>query len=149
MIEEKDYDEILHGTTLEVYKFLMKALEPVGVRELQRALDFSSPSISAHHLSKLEEWGICSKTVDSKYELTKKVKVRVLRHFVIIKGQFLPRFAFHVAFFSSMLLFYLIYSFFVEAGLYDRLIGIATLISAVLIMNYEAIRLYKIYKQGF
>ncbi|MHA1910375.1 MAG: hypothetical protein ACTSYA_01655 [Candidatus Kariarchaeaceae archaeon] len=149
MIEEKDYDEILHGTTLDVYKFLLKTSEAVGVRELQRALGFSSPSISAHHLNKLEEWGICSKTTDSKYELTKKVKIRVLKHFVIIKGQFLPRFAFHVAFFSSMLLFYLIYSFYIETGLYDRLIGITTLVSVVIIMNYEALRLYRMYKQGF
>jgi hypothetical protein len=149
MVSEEEYDDLLHGTTLEVYKFLLKASEPVGVRELQRALDFSSPSISAHHLTKLEEWGICSKTTSNKYELTKKVKVRVLKHFVMIKGQFLPRFAFHVAFFTSMLFFYLIYSFFVKAGLYDRLIGISTLLSAVLIMNYEALRLYKIYKQGF
>ena len=149
MIDEKEYDEILHGTTLEVYKFLLKASEPIGVRELQRVLDFSSPSVSAHHLSKLEEWGICTKTIDGKYELTKKVKVRVLKHFVMIKGQFLPRFAFHVTFFSSMLFFYLLYSFFVEAGIYDRLIGITTLLSAVLIMSYEANRLYKMYKQGF
>ena len=50
--------EVLKGTTLEVYRFLLKSTKPVGIRELQRALDLSSSSVSTYHLSKLEDAGL-------------------------------------------------------------------------------------------
>ena len=54
-------EETLRGTTLEVYRFLLKRNEPVGAREIQRALNFSSPSLATYHLSKLEETGLLRK----------------------------------------------------------------------------------------
>ena len=50
--------EVLKGTTLEVYRFLLKSSKPVGTRELQRALDLSSSSVATYHLSKLEDAGL-------------------------------------------------------------------------------------------
>jgi DNA-binding transcriptional ArsR family regulator len=71
--------EVLKGTTLEVYRFLLKSNKPVGTRELQRALDLSSPSVATYHLAKLEDAGILKRegggfTV-SKYVLENSVKV--------------------------------------------------------------------------
>ena len=51
-------DDVLRGTTLKVYRFLLKRGEPVGIREVQRTLKLSSPSLAAYHLSKLEEAGL-------------------------------------------------------------------------------------------
>ncbi len=51
----KEKSAVLKGTTLEVYRFLLKNHKPVGTREIQRALKLSSPSIAFYHLSKLEE----------------------------------------------------------------------------------------------
>lgn len=50
--EESD---VLRGTTLQVYRFLLKAGKPVGAREVYRALNLSSPSVATYHLSKLED----------------------------------------------------------------------------------------------
>ena len=50
--------EVLKGTTLEVYRFLLKSNKPVGIRELQRALNLSSSSVATYHLSKLEDAGL-------------------------------------------------------------------------------------------
>ncbi len=50
--------EVLKGTTLEVYRFLLKSSKPVGTRELQRALNLSSSSVATYHLSKLEDAGL-------------------------------------------------------------------------------------------
>lgn len=50
--------EVLKGTTLEVYRFLLKSRKPVGTRELQRAMNFSSSSVATYHLSKLEDAGL-------------------------------------------------------------------------------------------
>jgi predicted transcriptional regulator len=50
--------DVLKGTTLEVYRFLLKSNKPVGTRELQRALNLSSSSVATYHLSKLEDAGL-------------------------------------------------------------------------------------------
>jgi DNA-binding transcriptional ArsR family regulator len=71
--------EVLTGTTLEVYRFLLKSNKPVGIRELQRALDLSSSSVATYHLSKLEDAGLLKResggfTV-SKYLLENSIKI--------------------------------------------------------------------------
>ena len=47
----------LSGTTLKVYAYLVSRGEPVGPREITRALGLSSPSLAYYHLRKLEELG--------------------------------------------------------------------------------------------
>jgi DNA-binding transcriptional ArsR family regulator len=88
-----DSKEVLRGTTLEVYRFLLKSNKPVGTRELQRALNLSSPSVATYHLSKLEDAGILKRegggfTV-SKFLLENSVKVN---RFLI------PRYFFYAVF---------------------------------------------------
>ena len=89
----EDSKEVLRGTTLEVYRFLLKSNKPVGTRELQRALNLSSPSLATYHLSKLEDAGLLKRegggfTV-KKYLLENSVK---LSHFLI------PRYFFYAVF---------------------------------------------------
>jgi DNA-binding transcriptional ArsR family regulator len=57
-LAEEQSKEVLKGTTLEVYRFLLKSTKPVGIRELQRALNLSSSSVATYHLSKLEDAGL-------------------------------------------------------------------------------------------
>jgi DNA-binding transcriptional ArsR family regulator len=71
--------EVLRGTTLEVYRFLLKSDKPVGTRELQRAMNMSSSSVATYHLSKLEDAGLLKReaggfTVD-KYVLQNSIKI--------------------------------------------------------------------------
>jgi len=54
-LKSEESTAVLKGTTLEVYRFLIKTGRPVGVREVQRALNLSSPSVATYHLSKLED----------------------------------------------------------------------------------------------
>jgi len=52
----------LKGNTLRVYWYVMNAKEQtVGVREVQRALSFSSPTLALYHLDKLKDLGLVSK----------------------------------------------------------------------------------------
>ena len=53
--------EVLRGLTLKVYKFVLRSDKPVGIREVQRALDLSSPTLALYHLNKLEEAGLIKK----------------------------------------------------------------------------------------
>jgi DNA-binding transcriptional ArsR family regulator len=97
----------LRGKAWKVYWFLLKNGEPVSVREVQRALHFSSPSIANHHLEQLRELGLVAKQeVGGHYILVSEVKIGVLKHYVKLGKLLFPRFFFY-ALFSTV--FYLAY----------------------------------------
>jgi len=80
--------------------------DTVGVREIQRELGFSSPSVAAYHLQKLQELGLIE-NVYGDYKLVKEVKVGVLRQFVSFGGFMLPRYLFYAVLVTSMLITYI------------------------------------------
>ncbi|MHA1905387.1 MAG: ArsR family transcriptional regulator, partial [Candidatus Thorarchaeota archaeon] len=94
----------LRGNTLRVYWYMIQQSVPVGVREIQRALGMSSPSVASHHLSKLLDLELIDKRFDNSYELKRIIKVGVLRNFVGYRGVLLPRYAFVAFFFTAFTL---------------------------------------------
>ncbi len=60
-MSDNESTDILKGNALEIYRLLLKAKKPLGIREIQRALKLSSPSIAQYHLSKLEYAGFVKK----------------------------------------------------------------------------------------
>ena len=58
MLVSSEAEDALRGTTLEVYRFLLKSNKP---REGQKTLYLSTPSLATYHLSKLEETGLVRK----------------------------------------------------------------------------------------
>jgi DNA-binding transcriptional ArsR family regulator len=89
---------VLKGTTLEVYRFLLKSSKPVGIRELQRALNLSSPSVANYHLSKLEDVGLLKKK-DGAYTVCKYL----LENSVKISRFLIPRYFFYTIFAIAIL----------------------------------------------
>ncbi len=99
----------LRGKTLIVYWFMLKAqTTPVGVREIQRALGLSSPSVAAHHLDKLLSLGLVERNMRGEYFLAREVKVGVLRFFTRLGRFMVPRYLFYSVWFTTMLLVYLV-----------------------------------------
>jgi repressor of nif and glnA expression len=56
--------DVLRGLTLKVYRFILKNDKPVGIREVQRGLNLSSPTLALYHINKLEEAGLIKKELD-------------------------------------------------------------------------------------
>jgi predicted DNA-binding transcriptional regulator len=98
----------LRGKTLTVYLYLLKHGKAIGVREIQKALGFSSPSVAFHHLDKLVELGVVEKDEYERYVLAKKVDTGILHSFVSIGGLTLPRLGFYAAFFTTIAVAYLV-----------------------------------------
>ncbi|MCW3992689.1 MAG: hypothetical protein NWE79_08255 [Candidatus Bathyarchaeota archaeon] len=98
----------LKGKTMLVYMHLLRVNRPsVGVREVQRTLGFSSPSVAAYHLNKLRDLGL----VDSErgdYRLVREVKIGVLRQFVTVGGFMLPRLLFYAVLVTTMFATYIL-----------------------------------------
>ncbi len=101
-----DFESELKGRTLKAYLFLMKAGKPVGVRELQRGLDLSSPSVAYHHLEKLERLKLVEKDQYGEYAVLKNVDINVLQSFAHLGKLLVPRFLFYAVFFSTLLIGY-------------------------------------------
>jgi DNA-binding transcriptional ArsR family regulator len=100
-------DKLLKGRTMSVYALLLSSGE-MGVRDVQRALGFSSPSLALHHLTKLSELDLVTKDTDGIYRVKKTVRVGSLSLFIKFGSHLLPRFVFLGTLFSAMLVVYLI-----------------------------------------
>jgi DNA-binding transcriptional ArsR family regulator len=106
---ETEFEYALRGKAWKVYWFLLKTGNPVGVREVQRALRFSSPSIAFHHLEQLKELGLVQKEeVGGHYSLVGEVKIGVLRHYVKLGKLLFPRFFFYALFSTVFYVSYLL-----------------------------------------
>ena len=134
----------LRGNTLRVYWYMLGKNEPVGVREVQRALGMSSPSVAAHHLGKLVSLDLTAKLSDNSYELTKIVKVGVLRNFVAYRGILLPRYMFVAMFFTMYTLAYSVLTFMAPIGVFDRFVAFGVGAVGALFAWFESYRLWRL-----
>ncbi len=128
----------LRGKTLKVYLYLLRHGKAVGVREVQKELGFSSPSVAFHHLDKLINLGIIERDQYERYVLVKKVDAGILHSFVNVGGLTLPRLGFYAAFFSTIAVAYLL----TNARYLDvyALVGTA---GATAVFWYEAWRVWR------
>ncbi len=101
-------EDQLKGKTLQVYMYMIKKKEPVGVREVQRDLGFSSPSVANYHIDKLAEMALIGQDEFGRYHVVQKVQIGVLQAFVNIGGLTVPRLSFFAAFFTTMLIAYVL-----------------------------------------
>jgi predicted DNA-binding transcriptional regulator len=99
-------EDQLKGKTLQVYTYMIKKKEPVGVREVQRDLRFSSPSVANYHIGKLLELTLIGQDEYGRYHVVQKIQVGVLQAFINIGGLTVPRLSFFAAFFTTMLIAY-------------------------------------------
>lgn len=98
----------LKGKTLQVYVYMLKKREPIGVRELQRDLNFSSPSVANYHIEKLIDLNLVSKDEYGRYYISQKAQISVLESFVNVGGRTIPRMSFFAAFFTTLLIAYVV-----------------------------------------
>ena len=107
---ESDLEYALRGKAWKVYWYLLKNGKPVSVREVQRALRFSSPSVANHHLEKLRELGLVEKQeFGGHYVLVSQVKIGVLRHYVQLGKLLFPRYFFYAVFSTVFYVTFLVF----------------------------------------
>ena len=107
-MEKIEYE--LRGKTLKVYLYMLKQGRPVGVREVQRELGFSSPSVAFHHLEKLMRLKVVEQDQMDNYVIAKKVDPGILQAFVNVGRFSVPRVGFYAAFFTTVALAYVVYN---------------------------------------
>jgi len=141
--DETKLDYALRGKAWKVYWLLLKSGHPMSVREVQRALRFSSPSVANHHLEQLRELGLVEKQdIGGHYSLVSQVKIGVLRHFVKLGKLLFPRYFFYAVFSTTLLVTYLLFLMqgFTRENLF--ILSFGTIVSAI--FWYEAARVWSL-----
>ena len=137
----------LKGKTLQIYWYLLRdPNSSVGVREVQRSLELSSPSVAAHHLDKLLALGLVEKTVRGEYVVNQEVKVGLVKFFSRMGRFLVPRHLFYAVFVTTMFAIYLIvYNFLLYQFTFSVHNLAAILFGAVatIILWVETIRLWR------
>lgn len=98
----------LKGNTLRVYVYVLKNGE-AGVREVQRALRLSNPSLAQYHLNKLKEMGLV-KEEGGTYEICAEVRVDALKGLLRIGTLLVPRFVFYAVLFTLLGAYFIVAS---------------------------------------
>ena len=91
-MSQDDTEALLKGTTWKVYKYILER-GPTGIREIQKALGLSTPSLALYHVNKLEQEGIIKK--DEQGYTANQI---LLRNRVKIRRLLIPRFSFYSLF---------------------------------------------------
>jgi len=101
MSEQRD---VLRGLTLKVYKYILQNNKPVGIREVQRGLNLSSPTLALYHMNKLEEAGLIKK------EAAGYVADRIiLQNLIRLRRVLIPRNFFYMIFLITSLVMLMVF----------------------------------------
>jgi len=133
----------LKGKTLQIYWYMLRSPgSRVGVREIQRSLGLSSPSVASHHLEKLVSLGLVDKSRIGEYYITQEIKVGLLRFFTRLGRFLVPRYLFYSVWFSTMLIVYLTF-YELDFGSIHNLVAVIFGVLASLILWLETVRLWR------
>ena len=137
----------LKGKTLQIYWYMLRDPNSgVGVREVQRSLGLSSPSVAAHHLEKLLSLGLVEKTARGEYLLNQEIKVGVLKFFSRMGRFLIPRHMFYAIWLTTMFAIYLfVYNFILyqPTGSVHNIAAILFGVVATLVLWIETVRLWR------
>lgn len=138
--EQELVSKMLKGRTMRVYSLLLTN-DKLGVREIQRTLGFSSPSLALHHLTKLCDLDLVDKNEHGEYFATEIVKVGSLSLFVRIGKALLPRFVFLATLFVGALIAYCM--LFIQWPLTGGdVMFIGVCVVALIVVMYESRRIW-------
>jgi hypothetical protein len=89
-------NNLLQGKTLQVYWYIFTHNQ-AGIREIQKALNFTSSGTVSYQVTKLLNAGIIIKDEsEGKYMINKEIKIGVLKFFIRIGNRMFPRIALYL-----------------------------------------------------
>jgi len=129
----------LRGNTLRVYLLLLSK-GPCELRDVQRALGFSTASLASYHLNRLIEAGYASQNPAGQYFSIKDVSGELLEGFTRVGGVLVPQLTFVSILFTALIVYFGLMSLY-NPG-YVRLLVSAS-IALVAVVWYETARVWR------
>ncbi|MGY5880270.1 MAG: hypothetical protein RTV31_08465 [Candidatus Thorarchaeota archaeon] len=139
-IDDKQIAELLKGKTMKVYALLLTQ-DSMRMRDIQHTLDFSSPSLVIHHLTKLMDADLVKKDAHGDYSIKKDVRVGSLTLFVQLGRHFIPRFVFLASLLVCILVPYVMFFMSVPPDGKDILF-LTVVLSTIILLLYETYRMW-------
>ena len=101
-------EDLLQGKALQIYWYIFTH-DHAGIREIQKALNFSSPGTVSYQITKLLEAGVISKSSEEgKYSLNEEIKIGVLKFFIRIGNRVIPRISLYLIIYALGFIVYFI-----------------------------------------
>ena len=99
----------IYGKTLDVYLCILTSDESIGVREIWRKLNLSSPSLAQYHVNKLVDMRLIRTDFEGRYTVNDQESIEALRSFLLLRGMLIPRLTIYSALIIGLIASYLIY----------------------------------------
>jgi DNA-binding transcriptional ArsR family regulator len=129
----------IKGKTLKVYLYLLRH-GPSELRDIQRGVGLSSPSLASYHLRRLTQAGFVTQDKHGTYHAIKEASDKVLEGYSRIGPAIVPQLFFFA------LLFTVLAAFFSYETLYAQGFApylVAVCIAMILVIWYETVRLWR------
>jgi hypothetical protein len=97
----------IYGKTLDVYLCILSKEKGIGVRDIWRELEFSSPSLAQYHVNKLLDLRLIEPDLDGKYSINDEESIEALRSFLLLRGMLIPRLTIYAALLTGLMISYL------------------------------------------
>ncbi len=99
----------IYGKTLDVYMCIMTADNGIGVREIWRTLNLSSPSLAQYHVNKLIDLQLIETDFNGKYIINSQESIEALKSFILLRGMLIPRLTIYSALILGLIVSYISY----------------------------------------
>jgi hypothetical protein len=129
----------IKGNTLRTYLYVLKSGSS-ELRDVQRALGFSTPSLASYHLGKLVEAGYISQDDRGRYMIVWDATKELLEGYVRIGTVVFPQLFFFSVLFTAVIGFLAVMSLLVSAYVPLLAVGSAVMIGAYW---YETIKVWR------
>jgi len=130
----------IRGNTVRVYLFVLRN-GPCELRDVQRALKLSTPSLAFYHLSRLVQAGNVKRTEDGRYIAVTDISADLLDGYVKFGRRIFPQLFFLTLIFTAILAYYVYLIWRVPLDLDDAVTLVYSL--SVIVLWYETIRVWR------
>ena len=127
------------GNTLRVYLYLLKS-GASDLRDVQKSLNLSTPSLSSYHLSKLVEAGLATQNEHGQYMVVRDSTGEILEGYVRIGTVVFPQLFFFSVLFTAVIGYLAFMS--LSASQYVPLLAAAS-VALVAAFWYETIKVWR------
>jgi len=131
---------VIKGNTVRVYLFVLRN-GPCELRDIQRGLKLSTPSLAFYHLSRLVESGNVKKTEDGKYVALNDISADLLDGYVKFGRRIIPQLFFVTLLFTGILAYYVWLVWKVPLDLDDAVTIVYSF--SVIVLWYETIKVWR------
>jgi DNA-binding transcriptional ArsR family regulator len=130
----------IKGNTLRVYLFVLRN-GPSELRDVQRGLKLSTPSLAFYHLSRLVEVGVVNRTEDGRYVVVRDISADLLDGYVKFGRRIVPQLFLVTLMFTGILVYYAYLVWRVPLDLDDIVTVVYSL--SIVVLWYETIKIWR------